>query len=160
MLASACVISTDGIVIVGSTPPIPGGGEPATLLAMITARAPAFWAFFTLTLKPHAPRSIRAILLLTAREFAAVNGSHPGPDGDVSTIGIRSPVTPAAVKGGPNCAVPTRYVPATFGGRLTTICGVPGWSTKGTSEVVIPPFHTTPRVLIADATRCALVIWS
>ena len=39
--ASAWVISTDGIVIVGSTPAIPPGGAPATLLAT-TNRAMAF----------------------------------------------------------------------------------------------------------------------
>src|SRR5262245_46307796 len=125
---------TDGIVIVASVPAISGGGAPATLSAMTTALAPAFWAFFTLVVNSQPPRSIKAMLLLTAAAFNAFSGLHPGPGGDRSSIGIRSPVTPADVKGGPNVAVPTRYVPATFAGRLITISAVPAWSNKGTID--------------------------
>src|SRR5262245_36267136 len=124
---------------------------------MTTAFAPAFWAFFTLTMKTQTPRSIRAILLLTAAAFCALNALHPGPSGDVSTTGISSPVTPGEPNGGPNSAAPTRYVPATFAGMPILISGLPD-STKGASDAVTPPFQTTLRALIADATRSALVI--
>ena len=41
LFPSACVIMTEGIVTVGSAPPIPGGGEPAALFTMTTPTAPA-----------------------------------------------------------------------------------------------------------------------
>ena len=43
---------------------------PPVLLATITPAAPAVWAFITLTVKSHAPRSTKAILPLTAAETA------------------------------------------------------------------------------------------
>src|SRR5688572_20924294 len=53
---SAWETCTDGMVIVGSEPPM-APGSPGTLLTTITAIAPAFCAFLTLTVKPHVPRS-------------------------------------------------------------------------------------------------------
>src|SRR5215510_2106449 len=57
VLPSASVMRPDGIVIVGSAPPRPAGGEPATLSAMRAAIAPAFCMFFTLTTNVQVPRS-------------------------------------------------------------------------------------------------------
>ena len=51
----------DGIVIVASVPLMFTSESPA-LFTMITAMAPAFWAFLTFTVKLQVPRSIRAIL--------------------------------------------------------------------------------------------------
>src|SRR5450759_4047343 len=64
---SACEIRRDGIVIVESTPVIPT--SPVLLFAMIAARAPAFWAFLTLIMNVHEPRSIRAIFPARAEAF-------------------------------------------------------------------------------------------
>jgi len=68
-----------GIVIVGSVPPRPGGGEPATLSATSTAMAPAFCRFFTLVLNVQVPRSTSPMLFRTARALSALNGVHAKP---------------------------------------------------------------------------------
>ena len=57
----------DGMVMVGSAPPIVIGSPPAALLATITARAPAFCAFLTLITNVQKPRSSRAIFPATLR---------------------------------------------------------------------------------------------
>src|SRR5262245_27206183 len=60
-LPSPWVTITDGIVMVGSAPPIAVAG-PGALLATITISAPRSWAFLTFDTKVHTPRSISAIL--------------------------------------------------------------------------------------------------
>ena len=51
---------TDGIVMVGSEPPM-AVGAPAMLFPTIAKAAPAFCAFLTLTVKLQVPRSISGI---------------------------------------------------------------------------------------------------
>src|SRR5881397_3304406 len=82
-LPLARVILAAGMVIVGSVPPKPGGGVPATLSTTMTPIAPTFWTFLTLTVKPHVPRSTSAILPFTARAFRAERGlqARPTPPG-------------------------------------------------------------------------------
>ena len=75
-LPSASEMRTAGMTIVGSAPPRPAGMQPAgvaVLSAMMTPTAPASCAFFTLTTKPHRPRSISAIL--PARAAALTGGA-------------------------------------------------------------------------------------
>src|SRR2546427_1732624 len=48
---------TEGIVIEGSLPARPAGGQPGTLSATTTPIAPASWAFLTLTVNVQPPRS-------------------------------------------------------------------------------------------------------
>src|SRR4029077_1171303 len=109
VLPSAKVTITEGMVMVGSTPPrLPN--TPADELAMITAMAPAFWAFLTLTMKPQVPRSISAMLSSTAA--ALVSGEQPSVvSGPEPSAGSRAwttlPVMPAVGGDDPNCAVPT-----------------------------------------------------
>src|SRR5262249_29886410 len=57
---------TVGIVMVGSVPPILGGGEPGELFTRTTPIAPASWAFFTFAVNVQVPRSTIAILPATA----------------------------------------------------------------------------------------------
>ena len=78
-LPSSSVTRTDGIVIVGSVPPSPVGGPPATLSTTITAFAPASWAFLTLTANPQTPRSTSAMLPATASAFSASSGLQARP---------------------------------------------------------------------------------
>src|SRR5262245_1209717 len=103
---------TAGIVIVGSTPAIAGGTSgfaDVARLAMITAIAPAFWAFFALTAKPQVPRLRKAMLPATAA--ALVIGEQPstvdGPAASAaSSARTTPPVRPVLVTGAPNCARP------------------------------------------------------
>src|SRR5450631_943642 len=109
---SAWVIDTVGTVmgvtIVASSPK-PGGGEPATLLAMITATAPAFCAFRAFVLKEQVPRSTSAILPFTAAALRAENTPQARPRFPaVSTTWATSAVTPGLLTLGPKAAVPTR----------------------------------------------------
>jgi hypothetical protein len=62
------------MVIEVSVPPIAAGG-PGTLFIIITAIAPAVWAFNTFTANVHDPLLIKAIFPLTAAAF--VNPTHP-----------------------------------------------------------------------------------
>src|SRR5258706_8368402 len=73
---SACEILTAGMKMAGAVPPSGSGGLPATLSAIRTPTAPAFWAFSTLTVKLQVPRSMSAIFPLTARAFAPESGLH------------------------------------------------------------------------------------
>src|SRR5918994_179959 len=93
---------TDGIVIVGSVPPM-APGSPGTLFTTITPTAPAFCAFLTLTVKPHVPRSTTAMLPATSAAF--VSGLQASVvDGPASSAGssaaTTSPETPVGVGGG------------------------------------------------------------
>src|SRR3954453_14813300 len=100
---------TEGIVTVGSVPPIPGGGVPAALFTTMTATAPASWAFLTFTLNEQVPLSTTAILPFTAAAFAADSAVQARPRlGAVSTTGITSAVTPGLLSGGPKLARPTK----------------------------------------------------
>ena len=93
LLPSASVIRTEGMVIVGSAPPSPAGGPPATLSATSTAIAPAFWAFFTLVTKVHVPRSTSAMRPISAAPL--VIAEHASViEGTASTAMSTSPVTP------------------------------------------------------------------
>ena len=65
-----------GIVIDASAPPSPVMGA-STLSAMSTPMAPAFWAFFTFTVKPQVPRSMIATLPVIAAVSAASNAAQP-----------------------------------------------------------------------------------
>src|SRR5262245_29108440 len=74
------------IVIVGSAPPIEI--VPATLLATITAVAPASWAFFTLKVKPQPP----------PRSTSAINPvKNPGAIGWQASVVV--PTEPGAAPG-------------------------------------------------------------
>src|SRR5436190_14540478 len=77
LFPSACEISTDGITIVESTPAMPPGGPPATLLTMIVAIAPASCAFLALMANPHVPRSTTAIFPATAAGFENAERDMP-----------------------------------------------------------------------------------
>ena len=101
VLPSAKVILTDGIVIVGSEPPRPGGGLPATLSTITTAIAPTFCAFLTLTVKLQVPRSISAILPEMAAPFVIAEQPSVGDDW------TRFAVCPGKEIDGPKPAVPT-----------------------------------------------------
>ncbi len=108
VLPSAKVTITEGMVIVASTPPMLPKA-PAAELAMITATAPAFCAFLTLTTKPQVPRSIRA--MLPAIAAALVSGEQPSVvEGPAASAGSRPittlPVRPAGGGGPPKAAVP------------------------------------------------------
>ena len=72
-------MQADGIVIVGSAPAIPHGAVPV-LFATMTPTAPAFWAFFTLTAKPHAAVDQRDV----PAHGRAVRERHQPFVGDVS----------------------------------------------------------------------------
>src|SRR6185503_12948148 len=100
------VTITEGIVMVGSAPPMVPNA-PAALLATITDVAPAFWAFFTFTTKPQVPRSTRAILpaiapALVKGEQASVVVGDPGTAGSSACTTL--PVIPAGGTGEPNSA--------------------------------------------------------
>src|SRR5919106_452161 len=97
VLPSSSEIIPDGIVIEGSLPPIRVGGPP-TLLATITALAPAAWAFATLTVKLQLPRSASAM----APEGKPTSGSHASVVVPVpSFTSTMSPETPPAGDSGP-----------------------------------------------------------
>src|SRR5688572_29086345 len=76
---SACDTRREGIVIVGSIPASGCGGVLGALSAMTTALAPANCAFFTFTMNEQVPRSITAILPLTALALAASSGVQARP---------------------------------------------------------------------------------
>src|SRR6516164_6650154 len=144
--------------MVGSLPPISGGGLPGTLLTITTPTAPAFCAFFTFCTKAHAlpagPRSMSA----TLPEREPEGGLHAKLSGDGT---CRSPVIfVVVVIGGPKEAVPTRS--SVKGGTLCTVnVAVPSCRTLGTCAVAFCPSQTNFLVLIADVTRCAsMAIWS
>src|SRR5215471_15174923 len=143
------------MVMLESLPPISGGGLPGTLLTTTTATAPAFCAFFTFCTKvqaaPAGPRSTRATL--PEREPS-------GPHAKLSDGTCRTPVIfVVVVIGGPKEAVPTRSSPN--GGLFTVNVAVPSCrGTLGTCAVAYCPSQTNFLVLIAEAMRCALVIWS
>jgi hypothetical protein len=90
------------------------GSPDDTLLAMMTPMAPALWALNTLNEKSHVPRSMSAILPLTAVAF--VSAVQPFVGTDATT----SPVTPVVVRGVPNSADCASLEPAIVGGELTT----------------------------------------
>src|SRR5918996_597912 len=118
---SAWDTCTAGIVIVGSEPPIKPG-SPGALLTTMTPIAPAFWAFFTLTVKLQEPRSTIAMLPTSSAAF--VIGLQPSVvDGPAVSAGssatTRAPDTPVAVGVGPNAAPAAPYVPAADDGGLT-----------------------------------------
>src|SRR5437762_10743529 len=109
------LIRTEGIVIVGSLPPSPAGGQPATLSATMTPIAPAFWAFLTLTTNVQPPRSRSTILPATT----LMSGSQAFVRTPVPAFAsTTSPVTPFAPQGGPHDAVPTSSSPTAAAGVL------------------------------------------
>src|SRR5688572_33464337 len=114
---------TEGIVIVGSAPPIVIG-SPGALFATITATAPAFCAFLTFMVKPQVgppggdPRSTSAI----APAGKPTSGWQPRVGFALpSFTRTTGPATPAAVGAGPNAAPVAPYVPAALeGGSIVT----------------------------------------
>ena len=71
---AANVMPTEGIVTLGSEPPI-GAGVPSSLLfAIITNSAPLACAANTLTVNAHAPRSM--ITPLPVKSTSSANASH------------------------------------------------------------------------------------
>src|SRR5690349_854763 len=153
-LPSASVMRPDGMVMVASAPPSPGGGEPAALSAAITAMAPASCAFFTLTVNAQVPRSTSAILpatLLMMGSQASVVAPVP------SLASTTSPVTPVALSCGPKLAGPNRNAPLKPG-LLPSSAGSPGCSTFGVSCFTCSPVHDTLRMLSAEAARSAFVM--
>src|SRR5947208_14020305 len=106
---------TEGIVIVGSAPPKPAGA-PGALSAMITAKAPAFCAFFTFTTKVQVPRSIMAIFPATA----GVTETQPRLESYTRLL-----VMPGLERGAPKPAVPIGLDPAIAAGAFTVTRGVP-----------------------------------
>ncbi len=159
--ASAWLIRTAGMVMVASVPEIPGGGLPATLSAMMTPIAPAFWAFFTLTTKLQTPRSISAILprrlVAIAEQPSVAVDSPPGPSSSASLARRTLPLTPGEVRGAPKVAVPTAKLPSEAG-TLTVNSGVPACSTCGAAALTFLPVHTTWLVSTVAAFRCASLI--
>ena len=114
VLPSASVTRTAGMVIVGSVPPRAAGGVPGALSAMITPTAPASWAFFTLTMKPQVPRSMRAMLpataaaLVIAEQPSVVLGPAPSAGSRAMTTLCGPGGVPLAVSTWPNVAPPAR----------------------------------------------------
>src|ERR1700742_5013680 len=101
---------TAGMVTVGSAPPKPAGGSPATLSAITTAIAPAACAFRAFTVNPQVPRSTNAILPATAEAFViAVQPSVvEGPAAFAASVAnTKAPLKPGEVSAGPNVARPT-----------------------------------------------------
>ena len=77
--------------------------------AMTTPVAPAFWAFFTFTVKLQVPRSMRAILPVMAPGL--VSGEHASSvevplesEGSIAATSV--PVIAVVDSGAPNCASP------------------------------------------------------
>ena len=99
---SARLIITEGIVIVGSAPPM-AVAPPGTLLTTMAAMAPAFCAFLTLSTKAQLPRSTSAIrpgVNPTSGSQASVVDA-PVPSLPSSTV----PVKPAVVRAEPKPAL-------------------------------------------------------
>src|SRR5688500_1145467 len=104
---SACEIDSVPIVI-EPVVPVMFGGVPATLLATITAIAPAFCAFCTAVVKLQLERSTSAIRPASAAAFVgAVQASFIGAT--ASTASTTCAVTEYAW--GPKFAVPTVRLP-------------------------------------------------
>ena len=109
-LPSASERLTVGIVTDGSLPPSPGA-EPATLLTITQAIAPAFCAASAFCVKAHVPRSINAILPFIAPPLiSAVQPSDVGAA--PSSARTTGALTVAAPAGAPKSAVPKDFVPA------------------------------------------------
>ena len=94
-------------------------GDPATLFAIITATAPASWAFSTFAVKLQLPRSINAILPTTCTALVSV--SQPSFAGDVPSVTkTTSAVIGVAGNPGPKVASVELYGPAIPAGELTS----------------------------------------
>src|SRR4030095_9241689 len=92
-----CATNTDGIEIERSVPPIVMIDSRLSVFATITAIAPAFCAFFTLTVKSHNPRSMSAMALVSD----VVIASHPSLVGAVPSLtSTIVPVRPLGVSAG------------------------------------------------------------
>src|SRR5262247_3393501 len=97
---SVCDTIADGMVMVGSLPPIVVGG-PGTLLATITATAPAACALATFWTKLQVPRSTSS----TAPAGKPTNGLQPCVGMALPSLTrTTSPGLPASVGSGPNAA--------------------------------------------------------
>ncbi len=107
---SLCETIDEGIVIVVLVPPITIG-VPAKLFTTITATAPAFCAFITLSTKAQAPLSIMAIL--PEISLPLIRGLHPnvGSLEPSSTIAKLAVITEVVC--GPKTAFSALYSPAT-----------------------------------------------
>ena len=102
VLPSACEMPTQGMVIAGLDPPIPGN-PVAALLTMITPAAPAACAAAHLTTKVQVPRSISA--MLPASAAALVMASQPSAVGATASMTCTTlPVNPGVVSAAPNVA--------------------------------------------------------
>src|SRR5262249_42756098 len=144
-------MSTEGMVIVESVPPIGGGGDGGVgvpMLAITTAIAPAACAFFTLATKVQSPRSSSTI-----PDSCELNSLQPFVDPALSTGAVKVPATPVLVSGGPNSASPTRYSRARLGGNVTVRVGVPATKKLGAADRVIMPSQTSCRGRMAHAAR-------
>ena len=124
-MPSACDTDSAGIVIVGSSPDMPGA-PVVTLLKITTPIAPAFCAFLTFSTNRQTPRSMAAILPATAA--ALVNAVQPsvlvGPVGlAASSASATSAVT--SKPWGPNAAVSEVLTPAIGAGGFTLSSDTP-----------------------------------
>src|SRR5689334_16070028 len=153
-LPSAWVTRTEGIVIVGSAPPRPCGGQPGALSATMTPIAPASWQFFTLTTKPQVPRLTSAIWPARLPGASASHASLTSGDAMPSLTSVTGPVTGPADSGVPNDASPTSKSATT--GALT--CRFGRGPRKPVFATTLGPSQRRPPQLIADAARCAGVV--
>ncbi len=155
--SSFCVMLTTGMVIEGSLPVI-WGAAPATLFPMITATAPAACARAAFCANVHVPRSISAIFPESWAAFTSV--SQPSVVGNVvSWTSTTSADKDGCGMGPPKSAVPNCFSPAMPEGEsIRTIAAGP--RKRGAAFFTYVPSHTRFPVLVEEAARWALVIWS
>src|SRR5919106_3305084 len=141
---SASDTITEGIVMLGSVPPMVPG-SPGALLTTMTATAPASWGLFAFWTKVHPPRSTSA----TAPAGKPISVWQPSVVVPLpSSTSTMSPETPSSVGAGPNAAPLAGYWPAAGDGGSTITAlgcafGPHGGSVIGAStERNINPFHT------------------
>src|SRR5579863_5017381 len=145
VLPSASVTRTAGMVMVGSVPPRPAGGDPGALSAMMTPTAPAFCAFFTLTVKAQVPRSMSAMLpataaaLVSAVQASVVSGPAALAASSATTTLWGPGGVPLGVTAGPNVAPAARKSPAIAAGVFTWTIGAGSPASSEAAAVMAPP---------------------
>ena len=116
---STLLINTEGMVTSPAFSPAPIGMVTSSKLQMIAPIAPASWALYTLRLKSHTPRSMRAIF--PASSGCWVTGLQPCVGSKLpSLISMTCPVTGNVVISAPNSGSPVRIFPPRSAGSMTS----------------------------------------
>ncbi len=154
---SALEILTDGMVMLPVSPLIPMVPRPS-VLAIMTAVAPASCANCTFTVKLQSSRSIRAILLLISAVL--ISGSHAsfGLIPPVSTANTTLPLKFCGVAAGPKLAVPNTRLLIPAVDSISTVCSAS--NTLAAVAVTLGPVQTNSPGLVVAALLSALVGWS